>query len=199
MSHHINMATVSKQQILKNLNVSKKRIFEETGKTPILFAYPYGYASNEAIEIIRSSNFKAAFGQHSGAISAKTNRYYMSRFPFTEKFGNIDRFKLAVNSLPLPISDITPLNPLLSVNPPLYGFTITDYSLSLKTLACYAPHEGRLHIEQLGKRIEVRMKKPFPEGGSGRINCTLQRNTDNKWLWFGYQYFVPKTSISVVE
>ena len=45
---------------------SMKLIEEELGLNPKVFAYPYGEASNEIIELLQKLNINYAFGQHSG-------------------------------------------------------------------------------------------------------------------------------------
>jgi len=87
-------------------------------------------------------------------------------------------------------TDVTPLDPILRVNPPPFGFTIVEPTTGVDKLACYASHEGKLAVERLGiDRIEVRLSSPFPKGRN-RINCTLP-GPDNRWHWFGVQYLAP--------
>ena len=111
-----------------------------------------------------------------------------------EAHGDISRFRLAGNALPLPASDITPADPFLrgGANPPLFGFTVSgEIAKRLNRLACYASGQGKVRIERLGDtRIEVRMNQPFGTGRT-RVNCTLPAGK-GRWRWLGRQFLVPR-------
>ena len=113
----------------------------------------------------------------------------LPRFTLNETYGGIDRFRLAANALPLPVTDVLPSDPVLQVNPPAFGFTVRPGLTSLAQLACFASGQGRTKLQRLGNRIEVRVTEPFPPGRS-RINCTMP-GPDQRWRWFGMQFFVP--------
>ena len=115
---------------------------------------------------------------------------FLPRFSLNEKYGDLARFKMAVNVLPLPVTDVLPPNWKVDPkhNPPLFGFSIPENLPGLSQLACYASHEGKTTLERLGDvRIEVRMQTPFPKGRT-RINCTAPAG-QGRWYWYSRQYF----------
>ncbi len=188
---HLHMATSTAERNRQDLAKSNQRFKAELGKVPELFAYPYGEASSEVMALVRKAGFSFAFGQHSGVLHGKADKSYLPRFAMNEAFGGINRFRLAVNALPLMVGDITPADPLIRVNPPAFGFTVTSQGKhNLNRLACYLSGRGKLPVMRLGKRIEVRPTAPFPPGRT-RINCTLP-GPDRRWRWFGTQFMVPK-------
>ena len=141
--------------------------------------------------IVRKFGFRVAFGQHSGVLHSMADKFYLPRFAMNEAYGGIDRFRLAVNALPLVVVDITPADPLIRINPPAFGFTVKSKAKhNLNRLACYLSGRGKLPVVRLGNRIEVRPTLPFPPGRA-RINCTLP-GPDKRWRWFGIQLMVPK-------
>lgn len=193
---HMPDATVSENR--RELDLSRERFQEELGVKPDLFAYPYGETSERLIQLVRSSGYTAAFGQHSGSAGRTPDLFYLPRFSLNEKYGDLSRFRLAANSLALHIEDLTPSDPLVKKgddNPPALGFTVVGDEGLLKRLdrlACFASHEGKLEVTRLGgdggqTRIEVRMATPLPNGRT-RLNCTLPAN-QNRWYWFGHQFF----------
>ena len=109
----------------------------------------------------------------------------MPRFALNEFYGNIDRFKLIAKTLPLPISDFTPVNPLLNTNnPPYVGFTVISNLKDLNRISCFTSVEGRVSSTLLGaSRVEVRMTKPFVQGRN-RLNCTLP-GKNGRFHWLG--------------
>lgn len=190
---HLHMVTASRETVKKEINEANKRYEAELGEIPKIFAYPFGEASLEIRKIIWKSGFIAALGQHSGVAHAGADIFYLPRFPLNEKYGTIDRLKLAANSLPLPVTDITPRDFVLRQNPPSFGFTVSPEIESIKNLKCFAsPSNGEpTQLTKLGKkRVEVRVKAPFPPGRA-RFNCTLPANKES-WRWFGMQFYVPK-------
>ncbi len=168
-----------------------RRFTEELGRPPDLFAYPYGEYSRELRDAVADAGFAAAFGQHSGVAFSGGDMFALPRFALNETYGGIDRFRNVIASaLPLPVTDVTPSDPLLGPNPPPYGFTVAEELGNLDRLRCYAQRQGAASIERLGeRRIEVRLKEPFPPGRS-RVNCTLP-GPDGRWRWFGMQFLVP--------
>ncbi len=185
----LHMAKAGPESIAADLARAGTRFEQELGKLPTLFVWPWGEASAEAMQAVRNAGFIAAFGQHSGAVWAKADPYFLPRFAATASYGEPERFRLAVRSLPLPAEDITPGDPLLKTNPPAFGFTLSEDVPGIGGLACFASHLGQLRVEHLGPRVEIRMAKPFP-AGRGRLNCTVA-TLEGRWRWFGWQFVVP--------
>ncbi len=188
---HPHMPLITSRENDQEISRASRRFVEELGKKPELFAYPYGEAGLALEEKIRKAGFKAAFGQHSGAIGPTGNFYYLPRFAMNEKYGGIERFRLVVNSLALPVSEITPPDTLIAGNnPPAMGFTLGDDIKNPDRLTCFTSHAGAVKTTRIGKdRIEIRVDKPFPSGRS-RLNCTLPAGS-GRWYWLGRQFFVP--------
>jgi len=187
---HLHMPANTVARNREDMTRANARYVEELGSVPELFAYPFGEARLGIQELVREIGHEAAFGQHSAPLDASSDPLYMPRFALNEAFGNMDRFRLVTNTRPIPHSDITPKDPTLTTNPPLFGFTRTDMSEPLSGLACYAADQGKVKVEQLGPRIEVRMNGPF-SAGRARINCTAL-GPDNRWRWLGMLYYVPR-------
>ncbi|RAU21769.1 chitin deacetylase [Paramagnetospirillum kuznetsovii] len=185
----LHMAKAGAEAIAADLARARARFEQELGAAPSILVWPYGEASAESMRVAREAGFVAAFGQHSGAAWGKANFFYLPRFAATAAYGEPDRFRLAVRSLPLPALDVSPDDPLLKVNPPAFGFTLAEEVPGIEGLACFASHAGQLRVERLGPRVEVRMDKPFP-AGRGRINCTVT-TLEGRWRWFGWQILAP--------
>lgn len=190
---HPHMPTRSSARNRLELVDSAQRIAAQTGESPTLFAYPYGEASAEIMQLTSEAGYLAAFGQHSGVANSTSDRYYLPRFPINVNYGGIDRFRRLINTRPLWVSNLTPKDPLLPAgkpgNPPAFGFSVADKSGDLESLNCYHSDTSRItQFEQLGNRIEVRFDAPFAPGRT-RINCTMPTR-DGRWRWFGMQYYV---------
>ena len=189
---HLHMAKASRQRNLDELQRSQKRFREKLGHTPEIFAYPYGETSLKVQAMAKDAGFIAAFGQHSGAFDGTAEMFDLPRFSMNGNYAGMARFRLAVNALALPVTDITPADPFIAgYNPPAIGFTMTRDLKGLGRLSCFTSHAGRARLERLGqRRIEVRVETPFPKGRT-RVNCTLP-GADGRWHWFGRQFYRPE-------
>ena len=185
---HLHLVNKS-MDIWENEIENANNAFEENlGYIPDIFSYPYGEYSLQIKEFIKKKKFKAAFGQQSGIIFNEINIFELPRFSLNQKYGSLDRFKFAANSSPLAVKEITPRNLVIEdVNPPLMGFTLINDIKS--KITCYPSHKLETTVMKLSKkRFEIRFNSEFPKGRT-RINCTT--NDNNKWRWFGVQFFRP--------
>jgi len=190
---HRHLPDVTQKRLADELARSNERFRAELGAPPDLLAYPYGEFGRREKQAARAAGFVAAFGQHSGVAHNREDIYGLPRFAMNERFGDVSRFRMAGNGLPLPVSDVLPADTVLrGNNPPPFGFTVAEGMGNLRNLACFASNQsGAAQLERLGsRRFEVRLDKPF-RVGRGRINCTL-RAKDNRWRWFGTQFYVPR-------
>ena len=191
---HPHMPLLSPGENAAELARSNARFEKELGRRPNLFAYPFGEMSRAVRTEVGKAGFVAAFGQHSGVLHHGADTLYLPRFAMNETYGSRERFLLAANALPLPASDISPGDPLLTRlnNPPDFAFTVADEARrGLGRMACYASGQGRTALERRGQgRISVKVARAFPPGRA-RINCTMPAG-QGRWRWFGMQFYVPE-------
>ena len=190
---HPHMPTLSPERNRAELEKSNARFKTELGRVPTLFAYPYGEYGNGVRKAVADAGFVAAFGQHSGVSYAGADMFSLPRFAMNENYGDIARFRLAANALPLRVAEVTPNDVFLKDhNPPAFGFTVAEDLPNLGALNCFASNQPEAaRLERLGpNRVEVRLDAPF-EPGRGRINCTMP-GPDRRWRWFGTQFYIPR-------
>ena len=188
---HLHMPKADPARNRDELERSNKRFEEELSLRPLLFAYPYGESSLAVQAVVRKTGFKAAFGQHSGAFGGGDNPFDLPRFAMNENYAGLARFRLAANAVALPVTDITPADPLIGAsNPPAMGFTVSAAIKNINRLSCFSSNAGKARLERLGeRRVEIRVEEAFPKGRT-RVNCTLPAD-DGRWYWFGRQFYKP--------
>ena len=187
---HYHMADLSIDEVRDEIEISNNIFLKELGSIPSLFAFPYGEANEEIINLLKEYKFKVAFGQHSGVINETSNLYYLPRFSLNERYAEIDRVKFAANAKGLGIYDFIPTDPTISENPPYIGFSLLDEKL-VPSIDCFVfDSKGQVEKElfKFNERIEIRLKRKLTEGRS-RVNCTA-KGSDNQWRWFGHQFYL---------
>jgi peptidoglycan/xylan/chitin deacetylase (PgdA/CDA1 family) len=191
---HLVAQTPEQASALINRAVARYR--EMLDEEPAFFAYPYGEFTAALKKQVAPYKFRAVFGMQSGALHAQSDFLALPRFTMTNDYGDIDRFMLTANALPLPVSDVIPEDTILTQNPPTIGFTVTPDIGNLSKLSCFASNLGRLPLTHVGgNRIEIRPEQPFPDRRT-RINCTLPDSPvvtgkAQSWRWFGMMLIAP--------
>ena len=182
-------------EIIKN-DISKSiMIFEEKlGKNSIFFSYPFGEYSSEFKKIIKDLGFKYAFGQHSGVIDDTKDFWELPRFPINEKYGEIERFKTLMKTLPFKYKNISPEDKYLlqSKNPPKVEINFHEGIDNLNRINCFSNEGDKWRNSKIKFKdnnvLEIKITEKFV-GERGRINCSL-REKNNFYRWLGIQYVV---------
>ena len=183
---HPHMHRLSLDANRDELRISNERFLAELGIRPSLFAYPYGEYNLEVVQLVQDTGFDAAFGQNSGVAHGYNGFYELPRFAMNEQYGNRERRELAINGLPLKVSEIVPEDVVLTQNPPLYGFTLAPDMDQERQLRCFNSKYGKLDVSIIGRRAEIRMPGPLV-GKRARVNCTMP-GSPGRWRWFGRQF-----------
>jgi len=193
---HPSLPALSPAEMKADLDLSMQRYQAELGERPKLFAWPFGEWDSKSMAVVKSMGYEAAFGQQSGVAHAKHDMFWLPRFPMNEHFGSVDRMTMAVNALPLPVSDITPGDVLVKLgqtpNPPALRFTVMPGLERMKDLLCYTSEGARTTLKDLGNnRYEAKPAAAFSPPRD-RISCTLPTNEKGRFRWFGIQFTVQK-------
>ncbi len=184
-------------EMARQLNKARTKFREKLEKEPDLFAYPFGEYSKAYRDLVKKQGFDAALGQQSGAAYGGSDIYALPRFTMTESHGGLDRFRLTVNALPLPVTEIQPKDPLLQTKKPSIGFTVDkELTAQIKNISCFVSGQAKPELEIIGEsRVELRLEKPF-ETERIRVNCTMPLPVDDNyedpsWRWFGMLLIAP--------
>ena len=170
-------------------------IFEENlGKNSIFFSYPFGEYSLSLKKIVINLGFKYAFGQHSGVVDYTKNFFEMPRFPINEKYGETERFKTILKTLPFPYKSIQPKERYISDknNPPRVSIQFYDNLKNLKNINCFSNEENKWRNSEINlddkNKLTISLEGKFITE-RGRINCSL-REVNGFYRWLGVQFVV---------
>ncbi len=191
-SHSHEYLVDEKEEIIKDDIEKSIKIFKENlGKNSEFFSYPFGEYSLNFKKIIKELGFKFAFGQHSGVIDETKDYWELPRFPINEKYGEIERFKTLMKTLPFKYLQIEPEERYLltSNNPPNVEIKFYD-TKNLNEITCFSNEGNKWRnskISFLNKNtLKIEIQEKFL-GERGRINCSLRQN-DGFWRWLGIQF-----------
>ena len=179
---------VIKNDILKSIEIFNEKL----GTNSSFFSYPFGEYSLEFKKIIKELGFDYAFGQHSGVIDETKDLWELPRFPINEKYGELNRFKTLMKTLPFKYKKITPEERYLlqSKNPPNVNIFFKENINNLKQITCFSNEGNKWRNSKISfidtNILEIKISEKF-EGERGRINCSL-RETDGFWRWLGIQF-----------
>jgi len=191
---HEYLVDENKDLILQDIKQSISIFKKELGRNSDFFSYPFGEYSLEFKKIIKSLDFKYAFGQHSGVMDDTKDMYELPRFPINEKYGEIKRFNSLTKTLPFKFKQILPNEKYLlqDKNPPKVEIIFYENIKNLKSLSCYSNEEGRWRQSDIKFKDDTTLIVNINEkfvGERGRINCSL-RDPSGFWRWLGIQFVV---------
>ena len=145
-------------------------------------------------KIIRDYDFEFAFGQHSGVIDETKDFFELPRFPINEKYGNIERFKTLIKTLPFKYKSISPDEKYLvdNKNPPQVKIEFFENISNINQINCFSNEGNKWQsskINFVGQNIlQIDISEKFI-GERGRINCSLREN-NGFWRWLGVQFVI---------
>ena len=179
-------------EIRRQINKAKTRYREELGKQPAYFTYPFGEHNAKFRDIVEKSGFIAAFGQQSSVLNSTDDIYSLPRFAMTETFGNIARFRLTANALPLAATITSPTATMLDKPLETVRLKISEdiTAEQIEDISCFISGAGKAAIEN-NTPHELIITTDYPVDSERiRLNCTLplpiSGNLDEKrWRWFG--------------
>jgi len=191
---HEYLVDLNSQQIEMDLKKSIKILKKEIGYNSSFFSYPFGEYSLNFKEIVKNLGFKFAFGQHSGVSDETKDPLELPRFPINEKYGNLKRFNMILNTLPFKYKKILPEEKYIdnTTNPPKVSIQFSEEHKNLKLINCYSNEENKWRKSEIkfinSYKIKIILSGKFTTE-RGRINCSL-REQDGSWRWLGMQFII---------
>ena len=179
-----------KNDLEQSINIFKK----EMGKNSKFFSYPFGEYSISLKKIVVDAGFKYAFGQHSVVVDYTKDLFEIPRFHINEKYGEIDRFKTILKTLPFQYTYIKPDEKYIndSNNPPKVNIKFSENLKNLDRINCFSNEQDRWRKSKIKFQNKYELNI-YLEGKfiteRGRINCSL-REDNGFYRWLGIQFVI---------
>lgn len=179
------------QRIASEILLAQNRIHGELGATPTLFAYPYGEYNTTLKRVVRSMGL-VGFGQQSGPIWAEGDLAALPRFPMASIYAGMKTFPHKVSSLPLPITDAFPREPVVDLDEWQPSLTLTFRAdvPGKQRLSCYVNGSPAVNYEWFADEpntVRVTSKRRL-HVGRNRYNCTLPSTQKGRFHWYSHNW-----------
>ena len=177
---HRSFLTLTTDELEKDVIQNQKKIEKNLGAQPKIFSYPYGESNIEIEKKIENLGYEIAFSQHSAPISYNENKFRLPRYALNDEFGDLERFKLILNSKPLLVSDLNYQDTTVKTE----NFKLSFKThVSAKLINCFINNSGLIIKENDNKNVTLFIKNLQPNNRY-RINCTY-KDKNNQLFWFG--------------
>jgi len=184
-------------RVKTELQEAVQRLEKEIGRSPDLFAYPYGEWDDGLQEIVAELGW-VAMGQQSGAMGSLSDMTALPRFPMADTFAEMKNFPVKVSCLPLPVIKSESAGPKLPavvgvVQPrPALRLTLGQGDFRAGQMAAYASGQGAAELTWIDREsgvVEIRAKEPLSKGRS-RYNITAPAPDGRRYYWYSYTWIV---------
>lgn len=181
---------VWKKRVTYEVETAQKRLHQELGNStnedPKIFSYPFGEYSEKTASLIASLGY-IGFTQASGPIGHESDLKILSRFPMAQEYATKDGFITKLNTIPLPVAETIPYEPLVQNNNPPKLYMKLKHPV--KGLGCYLSSGERLKIEWISKtELYIIANEPMLPPRN-RYACTAPSSED-KTFWYSHLWII---------
>ncbi|GGW91012.1 polysaccharide deacetylase family protein [Alteromonas halophila] len=177
-------------RVWDNVAQAEEKLKEKTGESLKYLAYPFGEFNQALADKVTQEGY-TGFAQHSGAVGPHSNFAALPRFPAAGIYADLDKLKIKLDSLAMPLDENSGLPPQRSsreIETPL-TLNITSDDVRLSQAACY--YQGSaLPVEVSGMTLTAELDMTLPVGRS-RINCTAPSKAHSgRYYWYSQPFFI---------
>lgn len=176
--------------IWQNVAQAQQKIEEKLGSSPKLFAYPFG-EFNVALASKLEQEGYTAFGQHSGAVGPYSNLLALPRFPAAGPYANLKTLKTKLNSLAMPVTDLSHNEPRIkdrNIDKPI-TLTINSDDMRTSQVSCFFGGDV-IETKTTKNTVAFTIEGALPVGRS-RVNCTAPSiSKSGRYYWYSVPFFV---------
>lgn len=176
--------------VWENVAQAQKKIEEKLGSSPKLFAYPFG-EFNVALASKLEQEGYVAFGQHSGAVGPYSNMQALPRFPAAGPYANLKTLKTKLNSLAMPVTDVSHIEPRVkdrNIDKPI-TLTLDSDDMRTSQVSCFFGGEV-IETQTTKSTVSFNIEGALPIGRS-RVNCTAPSiSSSGRYYWYSVPFFV---------
>lgn len=184
-----------RQRVTTDIGTAQRRITEEIGIPPQLFAHPYGEYNPVTLAIIKNMGL-SGFGQQSGPAWPGADFGVLPRFPMAANHASLQSFKTKVNTLPFPVVSAEPSDPLVPLRQkrPALELTLAAGTAAKSSILCFIDGSNDVYISWSKDSADKLTVAPAFDLGPGRhrTNCSMSSGRKGRFHWYSHNWFVRK-------
>lgn len=177
----------------EELQLTQKLIKEKIGKEPQTFAFPYGELDAKMLSIVKETGFKGAAAQNSGVIGLSTDLMRCPRFPMSESYAPIDKFKSKAGMHHVTISKEDPDSFIAESTSPKLTLLVNSDSPLAGSVNCFIQgSECSVSKSPEGDQVKLTITPKSDITGRRRFLYTLTAQQNGKWYWYSHLWIRPE-------
>jgi peptidoglycan/xylan/chitin deacetylase (PgdA/CDA1 family) len=181
-------------RIRQDIESAQQLFRRQLGLTPTLLAYPYGEYSLPVRDLVRELGFAAAFSQQSGVLDRTADLFAIPRFPIGGVYASLQRFQSLARMQRLPVSAITPVDPVWTATaPPVLELNLDVGAVEVRQLRCYVQGANTCTVTARADNpgsFRVVADKPLA-GRRNKYTLTAPLLTGGGWAWYSHLWVMP--------
>lgn len=177
------------EQAKQDISKAQRRIRQEIGTAPMLFAYPFGEYNNQLKQWLSEQGY-IAFGQQSGSIGEGSDWQALPRFNAAGNYVSVKSLRYKISALPMPADYLSLPDPV--IHPSEQKFRVTLHpatEVNLNQLSCYFSGKP-IEVEWLSDTEFITSPPAFKRSGRYRVNCTAPHKRGFPYFWLSHQWLV---------
>ena len=182
-----------RRRVATDISTAQQRITSEIGVAPALFAHPYGEYNAGTLAILAGLGL-TGFGQQSGPAWPGADFGALPRFPMAAHYAAMPSFKTKVNTLPLPVLNAQPIDPLVPLQQrrPALKLRFEPARYRKHAIQCFVGGSKDVTMRWPDDAADVLVVTPnFDlQAGRHRTNCTMPSAEPGRYHWYSHNWFV---------
>lgn len=191
-----------RRRVAEDIDRAHRRIQQQTGQAPALFAWAYGEDAAELYALV-SERYRYALVQRSGAVGPDSEPMALPRFPLARGWDSIERLALAVGARPLPVTaaETRPPRRRAAVSDPeqlrlRLSEQGSDPGFSAARIQCYSATGDELPTTRVedaeGLELHIDLAA-VGRPGRNKVNCTAPaEDGSGDFYWHSFQWLQPR-------
>lgn len=182
-------------RIMSEINQAQSILTQQLEQPISAVAYPYGEFSDELKQVLMEFDYYG-LGQHSGALSTRSDFQAIPRFPMAVGFDGLADFAIKVEAKNLPVTILIPEDGVINedIKMPELRLRLEAGDYRAASLACYAMGQGRINVDWIehdDNVVTIRANQPLNPGRT-KYNCTAPSKSEKGvYYWFSFLWMKP--------
>lgn len=186
-TEHASLLEMSADEIRSEVLAAQRRIDEELGVQPRLFAYPYGEYSLEAKAVLKELGY-LGLAQNSGAVGSSSDFQAIPRFPLAGIYADSEGASQKFLTLAFDLRALGDVDPVTTSPAP--SVTLQLRTRDFEGIGCFDQGAALELQRQDSARITL-LPEARERGRRWHYICTARLSDSERYYWYSQPWFDP--------